>query len=397
MSLKSLQMNGQKDLQTLLAYQAYLFNKENGGFVNDADIFNGLYNVAVQYGNKDYKSFTGHNGQVNSIAFVPGKREFYTAGSDGQVLKWSLDGQANTFQVIYSNNDIIDVLAISPDASWLACGSSNSAIRMIPLKENSMQYELKGHNGSIKSLIFSYDGKSLYSAALDGKVLKWDLTTKTSKDVTTGNMQITSIDLSSNGNYLAGISKDCNVLIWNPESKTDNFPVETSLKNITAIRFKPDENKLALGDKEGNIELWDLNSRKRISSVKAHDSQINNIQFNPRLNQMATASNDKTLKIFNVENMTDLTEPPITFSDNDGFVLAIQFSPDGELIVSGGYATSGNLVSRPVHTDNLIKNICSLVIRNMTQDEWNIYVAKDISPEPTCPERSFKIKVNAIQ
>jgi WD40 repeat protein len=203
--------------------------------------------------------------------------------------------------------------------------------------------------------------------------------------------------LSSNGNYLAGISKDGNVLIWNPESKTDNFPVETSLKNITAIRFKPDENKLALGDKEGNIELWDLNSRKRISSVKAHDSQINNIQFNPRSNQMATASNDKTLKIFNVENMTDLTEPPITFSDNDGFVLAIQFSPDGELIVSGGYATSGNLVSRPVHTDNLIKNICSLVTRNMTQDEWNIYVAKDISPEPTCPERSFKIKVNAIQ
>ena len=31
MSLKSLQLPGQKDLQALLAYQAYKFNKSNGG------------------------------------------------------------------------------------------------------------------------------------------------------------------------------------------------------------------------------------------------------------------------------------------------------------------------------------------------------------------------------
>ncbi len=57
MSLRSLQMTGQKDLQTLLAYQAYFFNKNNNGPDNDADIYAGLYNVALQYGSSNLQVF----------------------------------------------------------------------------------------------------------------------------------------------------------------------------------------------------------------------------------------------------------------------------------------------------------------------------------------------------
>ena len=397
MSIKSVQAQGQKDLQTLLAYQAYLFNKKNGGLENDADIYAGLYNVARLYGSASYKSFKGHNSEIRSIAFVPGKNEFYTSGYDGQVLKWSLDSKDQTLQVVYSGTDVIEVLAVSPDASWLALGSGNSNIKMIPLKGNSVAYEMAGHKGNIKSLIFSFNGKYLYSASLDGKVLKWDIAARTSTNVTSGSMQITSIDVSSNGKYLAGINTDGNVIVWNPESNSDNFRIETTGKNIKVIRFNPDNNLLAIGDINGNVELWDVNLRKKISEVKAHTAQVNDIQFNTTLKQMATASNDKTLKIFNIEDPTDLTIPPITFSDNEGFVLVMQFSPDGQLIISGAYEGSQNLVSRPSHVDYLVRDICSIVSRNMTQDEWNTYVAKDIPLEKTCQDKSYSIKVDAIK
>jgi len=374
-----------------------LFNKNNRGTENDADIYSGLYNVARQYGNENYKIFKGHTGQIKSIAFVPGAREFYTSGDEGKVLKWTAEGANQTFQVIYTGTDIIEVLAVSPDASWLACGSSNSSIRMIPLKGSNMQYELTGHKGKIKSLIFSFDGKSLYSASLDGKVLQWDIATRTSKDVATGSMEITSIDISSNGKYLAGINTAGNVLVWNPENFSDIFRIETAGKNIKVIRFKPDDNVLAIGDINGNVELWDIGTRRKISEVKAHTAQVNDIQFNPVLKQMATASNDKTLKLFNINDMTDLTEPPVTLSDNEGFVLVMQFSPDGQLIVSGTYEGTRNLVSRPAHVDNLVKNICTLVTRNMTLDEWNTFVGRDIPPEKTCPDQKYNIKVNIVK
>jgi WD40 repeat protein len=397
MSVKSLQAEGQKDLQTLLAYQAYLFNKKNNGLENDADIYAGLYNVSKQYGSTNYKSFKGHAGAIRSIAFIPAKNEFYSSGDDGKVLKWSLDNKEQTLQIVYSGTDIIEVLAVSPDASWLALGSGNSNIRMIPLKGNSVAYDMTGHKGKIKSLIFSYDGKYLYSASLDGKVLKWDIATRTNRNISNGSMQITSIDVSSNGLYLAGISSDGSVVVWNPESSSDNFKIDTRNKNIKVIRFNPENNILALGDVNGNVELYDINLRKPISEVKAHTAPVSDIQFNTTLKQMATASTDKSMKIFNIKDPADLTEPPITFTDNEGFVLVMQFSPDGQLIISGAYEGAQNLVSRPSHVDYLVRDICNIVSRNMTQEEWNTYVAKDIPLEKTCQDKSYNIKVDVIK
>jgi WD40 repeat protein len=397
MSIKSLQAQGNKDLQTLLAYQAYLFNKKNGGLVNDADIYAGLYNVAKQYGSTNYKSYKGHNGEIRSVAFVPGKNEFFTSGSDGQVLRWSMDSKEQTLQVVYSGSDIIDVLTVSPDASWLAMGSGNSTIKMIPLKGNKAGFDMSGISGKIKSLIFSFDGKYLYSASLDGKVLKWDIAARTNTNISDGSILITSIDISKNGKYLAGISSDGNVVLWNPEVKSDNFRLNTSKKNIKVIRFNPENNLLAIGDVNGNVELWDINQNKLISEVKAHTAQINDIQFNTTLKQMATAGNDKTIKLFNIKDPSDLTEPPITFNDSEGFILVIQFSPDGQLIVSGAYEGAQNLVSRPTHVDYFVQDVCSIVSRNMSQEEWNVYVGKDIAIEKTCPEKNTSLKITPIK
>jgi WD40 repeat protein len=397
MSLKSLQMAGQKDIQTLLAYQAYIFNKRNNGPGNDADIYSGLYNAGLQYNGLNYHSFKGHNGDIKSIAFLPGKKEFFTSGNDGQVLKWSLGKRDQTLQVVYSGSDIIEVLAVSPDASWLACGSSNSSIRMIPLQGNSTGYEMNGHKGGIKSLIFSYDGKYLYSAALDGKVLKWDIAARTNINVATGSMEITSIDISSKGNYLAGISNDGNAVVWNQERNSENFSIETSGKNIKVVRFNPENNLLALGDADGTVELWDINLRKKLSEVKAHAGQVNDIQFNVAMKQMATSGNDKKLKIFNINDPSDLTEPPVTLADNAGFVLVMQFSPDGQMIVSGESGGGNNVIGRSAHVDYLVSDICNQITRNMTQEEWNNYVAVDIPLEKTCQNKSFNIKVEPIK
>jgi hypothetical protein len=396
-SVKSLLLQGQKELQALLAYQAYLFNKKNNGPDNDADIYAGLYNVARQNGSNQYKIFKGHNGDIRSIAFIPGQNEFFTSGSDGQVLKWSLNGAGKTFQVVYSGGDIINVLAVSPDASWLACGSENSSIKMIPLKGSDKSFEMNGHKGKIKSLIFSFDSKQLYSAALDGKVLKWEIAARTYTDVTTGQTQITSIDISFNGSYIAGVRSDGTAVVWDPGKISDNFSIPTTGKNIKVVRFNPDNNFLALGDAEGNVELWDINLRKKVSEVKAHSAPVNDIRFNSKLSQMATVGDDKVLRIYNIKDPYDLTEPPVTLTDNEGIVFVIEFSPDSRTIIAGSSGGGENLVSRATHVNYLVPEICNYVSRNMSQDEWNTYVGKDIAYEGTCQGKGFNIKIEPVK
>jgi len=198
-----------------------------------------------------------------------------------------------------SGNEIIEVLAVSPDKEWLACGGFNTVIRMIPIKESDgLQYELNGHEKQIKSLVFSKDGTYLYSASLDGKVLNGILLKKTFDSIETGNMLITSIDISYHENYLAGISNDGKALVWNPNKLSDNFRIETAGENIKTLKFKPGENILAIGYSDGIFELWDISSRVKISEANAHSAAINAIRFNNVLSQIATASNDGTVKIW---------------------------------------------------------------------------------------------------
>ncbi|MBG0858285.1 MAG: hypothetical protein IQL11_02195 [Bacteroidales bacterium] len=394
LSLKSLQMTGRKDLQSLLAYQGYMFNRDNGGLPNDADIYTGLYKVAREYGSPYYKTFTGHDSEIKSIAFLPGKREFFTAGADGKVLKWNLDGRNQSLQIVYSGTEIINVLAVSPDEGWLACGGQNAGIKMIPLKGNDAGYELKGHSESISSVIFSFDGRYLYSASSDGKVLKWDLLSRSSTDISTSMAKITGIDLSSDNRYIAGVSTEGKVVLWNPEKTSDNYSIESPGRTVRSVRFKPGKDLLAIGYDDGYLEIWDIATRKRVSEVQGHSAEVSDIRFNSKFSQIATAGNDGTLKLWDSDDLTSL---PISFSDNDGLVVAIEFSPDGQAIVSGTTGGKTNLASRAAIADLLAGDVCSVVARNFTMDEWIAYVGKDIEYQRTCADKEFNIKVKEVR
>lgn len=394
MALRSLSMDDQKELKALLSYQAYLFNRKNNGAENDPDIYTGLYNTARLYGNRYINSFAGHTGAVRKIAFIPGSKEFFTAGEDGRVLKWNLERPDQSMQILYSDTEIIDVIAVSPDANWLACGSRNAHIRMLPVNGNYAPYDLNGHTGSIKSLVFSYDGKSLYSAALDGKVLKWDLTARTSTDLTTNITGITSIDISAGGEYIAGINTDGRAFIWNPERNREHFRIESQGKIIKSLKFKPDKPVLAVGYDDGNIELWDITAGKRVSEIKAHSSEITDIKFNSRLSQMATAGTDGTLKLWNTDNLSGI---PISFNDNSGLVITVEFSPDGLLLISGTDGSSDNLRSRPAYADLLAADMCNSLKRNFTAEEWIAYVGEDIEYEKTCSGLDYNIKIREVR
>lgn len=395
MAVKSLQFNGLKDLQSLLAYQAYLFNTRYKGHPNDPDIYNGLYNVARQYGNDYLRLLKGHTGRVVSMAFVPGRKELFTSGTDGRVIKWNLSRKEQNIQVVYSGPEIVEVMSVSPDAGWLACGTGNSLIRMIPIKGGSdLQYVLKGHSAKIQSLVFSFDGKYLYSAGLDGKVLKWDLAAKTSVDIRTGTVTVNSIDISSGGNFVAGVTSDGKGLIWDTGSGKDVLRIERQGKQIGIIRFKPSENLVAVGYSDGSLEIWNIDQRAIVSELKAHEGEINDICFNNPAAQMATAGKDGSMKIW---DLNDLKAFPLTFTDSGDMVITIGFSSDGQLVVAGTASAGDNVIVRPATATLLAENICNGLTRNLTIDEWYNYVGKDIGYEQTCSEKEFTIKVRELK
>jgi WD40 repeat protein len=142
------------------------------------------------------------------------------------------------------------------------------------------------------------------------------------------------------------------------------------------------------------VELWDVVRREKIQEFRAHQGQINDIRFNGKFPQMATAGDDGTLKLWDT---TDLINPPVIFNDNEGLVVAIDFSSDGEVIVAGSVGNQSRIISRPAYADSFAADGCTYVTRNFTPVEWQAYVGKDIAYERTCPGADLKIKIREIR
>lgn len=378
LSVKSLQLQDQKELQTLLAYQAYLFNATNGGNPGDADIYQGLYSVEKQYGSSGYKVFSGHSGEIKSIAFIPGKNEFFSSGFDGKLIRWTMDGRDPASQVVYPGPEIFEVVTVSTDGSLVACGGRNSVITVMSVNNNEILYDLKGHLKQINSLVFSDDGRYLWSASLDGRIIKWDLQAKSPVDFNTGGILVNSLDVSSDNAWLTGISSDGKVEIWNIENPLDKLSIYPPGKIVKTIKFKPGGNTIALGCSDGYVEFWDVTTKSKISGINAHAAGVNAIRFNTSLNQVATAGNDRIIRIWDEK---DLTAPPITIDDNEGYVMAIEFSQDGKMIISGSYEGAVNLTGRATGADIMAKEVSGLITRKLTAGEWSIYIGRDIEYE----------------
>jgi hypothetical protein len=91
--------------------------------------------------------------------------------------------------------------------------------------------------------------------------------------------------------------------------------------------------------------------------------------------------------------LSDLSQPPVVISDSNEDILHLAFSKDGNAFLA---ATGTEVTQRPAHVRCMTADLCTRVTRNLSPVEWSAYVGSDIEYEPTCPDRSYKIRVKEI-
>lgn len=389
LALRSLNHAGNRDLQMLLAWQAYLFNNRYLGIPEDPDVFAGLYDISRRYGNRFCSRFTPDGTEFTAMAEGDDGR-FYTADMKGRVLSWKTDQPAAGYRLLWSGNKTISAMALSPDNSWLACGTEDSAILMIPVDDDSIGYQLLDSSGSVTALIYN-DNNRLYSSTSGGGVNEWNLINRVSRRLVSDPSGISSIEKSLDGNMIAALTGDGRLLCWQTDSPGHFMTINTGGKVITAHKFIPGGNRLATGDDTGIIDIWNTTTGQAEGNAAGHSTSVRSFAFNMNDGQMLTADETGEIRLW---TMANLGQPPVVFTDGGQEVIRLAFSDAGEAFLS---ATPDDVIRRPAHIRCMTEGVCDKVTRNLTVQEWKAYAGDDIEYEPTCPNREYHIRVREIR
>ncbi|MGD2036173.1 MAG: hypothetical protein PVF73_14010, partial [Bacteroidales bacterium] len=379
MAIKATQVDN-RNLKALLAYQAYKFNEAYNQGKNNPDIYQGLYSVFVSVKGKDYNSFSGHEGAVRSLSFMPSGDVFYSSGADGKIIRWDLNKSSSQLRVLKDNNFSNRSLAISSNGRWLACGTGTSTIQVFNLNKDTDQPQIKeGHRGSVIDLEFVKGKDILISIGSDKSIILWNLLTGDNRTIATHPTRIRAISVSNNGSYVYGGTEDGKLVRWSIANGESRTIYDNKSNSINALAISNSDSRMVLGDKSGNLIVVDLRAGKRLSQVKAHSTRILDVNFSPDNSQIASSSFDGTIRIWQANK---LSESPIIITEHESWVFAIAFSPDGKTLVSS--SEKGEIYYWPTKAGYMAGEICRYVTRNFTDQEWDIYVGMDIPYQKTC-------------
>ncbi|MBC8186435.1 hypothetical protein H8E88_35595 [candidate division KSB1 bacterium] len=370
-------------LPTLLAKQAFMFSRDNGGLENDPDIFNALLQVT-----EGKTVLHGHDDNVNAVDISKDGKTLISCSEDGTVKIWNIKRNENEKPTNLKTNKYgkqgFRSVRFSPDGSLIAAATVEGEILLWNSNQLSAAPEiLSGHGSIVNEINFSYDSKTLASASSDGTIRMWKIDAINTKStiIEKSTETYTSVCFSKDGKHIAFSTEKGKISLMKLSSV--NFSptiIQPSGDAILSLAFSNTGDILVSGSSKGELKLWQVeNPSAKPTKLIGHASRISSICFNPNNKTLATSSYDGSIRIWNYQYPE---YEPIKIDEHDSWVLSLAFDAKGDKLISSGKDKTVRIWL--VNTSILSEIACNKAKRNLTIEEWNKYIGRDIKYQKTC-------------
>ena len=380
----SLGITKDTELKGLLAYQSYLLYKEHAGEAFDTDIYSGLYNATKKLIAQSYNIYPNLRNSIKAMEWLNRSGSVLVALSDGSIKILSGNIADRYAQIPLAgtgfNNECI---GISPDERIAAIGTSGGGMLFIELENKGEVIHQNREEGDVVLFVENLGRSgSFLSAGTTNKILKWDYNSFTPTTLATLMSRPLALATSRNGTSAAigtGSGRIYTMNVNDPASlqEANNF----GGNQVRALDYSPNQNYLAAGMLDGSVKVLSGDGRGIIANLFGPGARLSAIEFSPDGRFLVAASNDGNVYMWNTMKWG---EPPVVFTENNGFVVSLCFNRNGSYFYSGS-VDFPRMVGRPTDTDRMAADFCSLLTRNLSQEEWNQYYGEDIPYQETCP------------
>ncbi|WP_225409956.1 serine/threonine-protein kinase [Stigmatella hybrida] len=139
---------------------------------------------------------------------------------------------------------------------------------------------------------------------------------------------VTSLDVTSDGQYLASASADRTSILWELETGEPRV-LRRARQQAHLVQFSPDDQQLAVASFNGQVRLFSMQDKLHHVLFSGVGPQVS-LELSPEGDWLATLSRQGELRLFEARSGTLFLNAP-------GFVPdALSFSPAGQWLAVGG-------------------------------------------------------------
>jgi len=372
------------ELQGLLAYQSYLLNSANQGDAYDSDIYKGLYEALKKLISPAYNIYPNLRHSIKAMEWLDRSGSILVAGSDGSLKILSGNIADRSAQINLAGTGFInECIGISPDERIAAIGTNGGGMIFIEMENRGGVLHKNTEQGNIVLSIENLGSSgSFLSMGNDNTIRKWDYDSFTPTTLVKLMSKPVSMAISSNGLRVAIGTGNGRIYTLNANDPSSLQEVNSYLGNqARSLDYSPDQRYLVAGMRDGSVKVLTGDGRRAIASLYGPGARVASIEFSPDGKFLVATSNDGNVYMWNTMKWD---YPPVVFTENNGFVLSLCFNRNSNYFYSGS-VDYPRMVGRPTDSDQMASDFCSMLVRNLTQEEWNQYYGEDIPYEQTCP------------
>ncbi len=271
---------------------------------------------------------------ARAVAFTRDGRSLVTAGGDGRVRVF--DTATGTPTASWATTRfVLPALAVLPDGTVLAPADATGRVQAWGL-DGTPAFELRGHTEQVLSLVATSDGRTVVTAAKDGTVRRWDVTTRKAVGTVADFGRVNSITavVSADGSATAAGSE-------RRPAKLNGLDLVPKVRLPLAL--SPDGTRLAAAGANDALHLWTTADRTLVVSTADAGRTATCGSFSPDGKWLAVGRGDGGLELRDAVT----ARPVARFVGHTDCVYAVTFSPDGRTLASGGQDNAVFLWSLP--------------------------------------------------
>jgi WD40 repeat protein len=347
-------------------------------FVGDQDGNINAWNISLVNSRVNYIDFPEY---VHELKYGANESWFVANTDDSKV--WQLQGSdllkthdGASGKAIITTDGLTYALEVSPDSKWVAASEKENDRGVLYNVQTNTQSFLS-HGSDVEDVAFTPDSTAVATAGLDGKVILWNTADGSKKFEIKNAAPVLAVDISPDGKTLvAGLEGRAATQVWDLTNQTLLSELQ-QIGNVTEMDFSGKGKWLATGDALGEIEIWDgqnLSANKPIFSLR-QNGKISSLAFSFDERWLAAGGYDGFVHLWDLSTGNELARIP-----HFDAVTGLVFSRDNRILATASRKvvqfwdiTNLILVSR----EALVDTACSRLSANLSQAEWEtIYPAE---------------------